>query len=280
MMNKIVCNAVVAACVMLLGGLLCLVVNAAQQQLPAEPDIAWSDFIAAVGSRDPMNANHVLEYYTWAIRQDNAWFEQCVAISVDNRFDAWSTNGVSAQTNMTEFVAQYEAFKLEVNASIRQTDSNVSVNNGRVQVLRYDVNRLQTDVTDTRNSVQQLMTETMDSQNALMQMLEQRVNELAARDISIGTDVCRMIDQLRRRHTSAFNFVNARIYCKTNFFDFINRYRIEEFKIQSILKANNHLSIMGIAYNCGFNSKASFYRAFKKFEGISPTDYIERSHKK
>jgi len=216
MMNKIVCNAVVAACVMLLGGLLCLVVNAAQQQLPAEPDIAWSDFIAAVGSRDPMNANHVLEYYTWAIRQDNAWFEQCVAISVDNRFDAWSTNGVSAQTNMTEFVAQYEAFKLEVNASIRQTDSNVSVNNGRVQVLRYDVNRLQTDVTDTRNSVQQLMTETMDSQNALMQMLEQRVNELAARDISIGTDVCRMIDQLRRRHTSAFNFVNARIDELTN----------------------------------------------------------------
>ena len=65
-----------------------------------------------------------------------------------------------------------------------------------------------------------------------------------------------------------------------NFFDFINKYRIEEFKIQSILKANNHLSIMGIAYNCGFNSKASFYRAFKKFEGISPTDYIERSHKK
>jgi len=65
-----------------------------------------------------------------------------------------------------------------------------------------------------------------------------------------------------------------------NFFDFINKYRVEEFKIQSILKANSHLSIMGIAYNCGFNSKASFYRAFKKFEGISPTAFIERSHKK
>jgi len=72
--------------------------------------------------------------------------------------------------------------------------------------------------------------------------------------------------------------LNSRL--KQNFFDFINKYRIEEFKIQSILKANNHLSIMGIAYNCGFNSKASFYRAFRKFEGMSPTDYIERSHKK
>jgi len=65
-----------------------------------------------------------------------------------------------------------------------------------------------------------------------------------------------------------------------NFFDFINKYRVEEFKIQCILKANSHLSIMGIAYNCGFNSKASFYRAFKKFEGMSPSAYIEESRKK
>lgn len=61
-----------------------------------------------------------------------------------------------------------------------------------------------------------------------------------------------------------------------NFFDFINRYRVGEFKNQCISKVNSHLSIMGIAYNCGFNSKASFYRAFKKFEGISPSEYIER----
>lgn len=61
-----------------------------------------------------------------------------------------------------------------------------------------------------------------------------------------------------------------------NFFDFINSYRVVEFKNQSISKTNSHLSIMGIAYNCGFNSKASFYRAFKKFEGISPSAYIKR----
>lgn len=61
-----------------------------------------------------------------------------------------------------------------------------------------------------------------------------------------------------------------------NFFDFINKYRVDEFKNQCISKANSHLSIMGIAYNCGFNSKASFYRAFKKFEGLSPSAYIEK----
>ena len=61
-----------------------------------------------------------------------------------------------------------------------------------------------------------------------------------------------------------------------NFFDFINKYRIEEFKLKCLSKENMHLSIMGIAYDCGFNSKAAFYRAFNKFEGISPTAYIAK----
>lgn len=59
-----------------------------------------------------------------------------------------------------------------------------------------------------------------------------------------------------------------------NFFDFINKYRIGEFKNQSISQKNTNLSILGIAYNCGFNSKAAFYRAFKKYEGVAPSDYI------
>ncbi len=63
-----------------------------------------------------------------------------------------------------------------------------------------------------------------------------------------------------------------------NFFDFINKYRIEEFKIQALTENNRHLSIIGIAHNCGFNSKAAFYRAFKKFEGTTPTHYLSASH--
>lgn len=59
-----------------------------------------------------------------------------------------------------------------------------------------------------------------------------------------------------------------------NFFEYINKYRIEEFKIQCLKAENKCLSIIGMAYDCGFNSKAAFYRAFNKFEGISPTAYI------
>lgn len=63
---------------------------------------------------------------------------------------------------------------------------------------------------------------------------------------------------------------------KQNFFDFINKHRIEDFKIKCLSEENKHLSIMGIAYDCGFNSKAAFYRAFNKFEGSSPSAYISK----
>ncbi len=60
-------------------------------------------------------------------------------------------------------------------------------------------------------------------------------------------------------------------YLDQNFFDYVNKYRIEDFKIRYMDKSNSHLSIIGLAYECGFNSKAAFYRAFNKFEGMSPT---------
>lgn len=59
-----------------------------------------------------------------------------------------------------------------------------------------------------------------------------------------------------------------------NFFDYINKLRIEEFKLLCMKPENKHLSILGIAYDSGFNSKAAFYRAFKKFEGVSPTAFM------
>lgn len=60
-----------------------------------------------------------------------------------------------------------------------------------------------------------------------------------------------------------------------NFNDFINGYRVEAFK--TMLKENKHkqLSLLGIAQDCGFNSKATFNRVFKKFTNHSPTNYLK-----
>lgn len=58
-----------------------------------------------------------------------------------------------------------------------------------------------------------------------------------------------------------------------NFFDFINMYRVEAAKEKIRLGDYQNLTLLGIAFESGFNSKASFNRAFKKFTGQTPTEY-------
>jgi len=59
-----------------------------------------------------------------------------------------------------------------------------------------------------------------------------------------------------------------------NFNDFVNEYRVEEVKLQLKDPANAHLSLLGVALECGFNSKSTFNRAFKKFTGQSPKEFV------
>ena len=47
-----------------------------------------------------------------------------------------------------------------------------------------------------------------------------------------------------------------------NFFDFINRYRIEEVKREIIKPKNDNLTILAVAMDAGFNSKSSFNTLF------------------
>jgi AraC-like DNA-binding protein len=62
-----------------------------------------------------------------------------------------------------------------------------------------------------------------------------------------------------------------------NFNDFINYYRVEEVKQQLQSETAGQLTIMSIAYDAGFNSKATFNRAFKKFTGKNPKDFLSTS---
>jgi len=58
-----------------------------------------------------------------------------------------------------------------------------------------------------------------------------------------------------------------------NFFDFINQYRIEEVKSKIAKPEFDNLSILGIAFESGFNTKSAFNRVFKKMTGTTPSEY-------
>lgn len=58
-----------------------------------------------------------------------------------------------------------------------------------------------------------------------------------------------------------------------NFFDFINHYRIEEFKRLCKEPENKKLTLISLAYDSGFNSKATFNRVFKREMNCTPSEY-------
>ncbi|MBA4320965.1 MAG: hypothetical protein C0412_21450 [Flavobacterium sp.] len=58
-----------------------------------------------------------------------------------------------------------------------------------------------------------------------------------------------------------------------NFFEFINSYRIEDAKIMLASLEKSNYTISSIAYESGFNTLSSFNTLFKKFTGITPSQY-------
>src|SRR6056297_491754 len=59
-----------------------------------------------------------------------------------------------------------------------------------------------------------------------------------------------------------------------NFYDFVNQYRVEEFKERAKNPENSKFSLLAIAYDSGFNSKSSFNEVFKKNVGKTPSQYL------
>jgi AraC-like DNA-binding protein len=60
-----------------------------------------------------------------------------------------------------------------------------------------------------------------------------------------------------------------------NFFDYINTLRVEEFRRIARNPENRKLTLFALAQECGFNSKSSFNRYFKKVTGQSPSEFIQ-----
>lgn len=68
------------------------------------------------------------------------------------------------------------------------------------------------------------------------------------------------------------------IYKGLSFYDYINAYRVEAF-IKNLQKGDSDkFSLLGIAFDCGFSSKSTFNRVFKKSTGKSPSEFKKTLH--
>ncbi|TKG89227.1 AraC family transcriptional regulator [Puteibacter caeruleilacunae] len=109
---------------------------------------------------------------------------------------------------------------------------------------------------DTSEQLWEKITDVMDNRK-LWQNPEIRLNNLAEEVNETVHHVSQVINERKQ----------------LNFFDFINQYRINEARELLTTEKGKHFKILAIAFEVGFNSKTTFYTAFKKETGLTPSEY-------
>lgn len=74
-------------------------------------------------------------------------------------------------------------------------------------------------------------------------------------------------------YTSKIISIVLNQHFEKSFNEYINEYRIAEFKTKFLGPDFDHFTITGLALECGFNSQATFQRAFKESTGLSPSEF-------
>jgi AraC-like DNA-binding protein len=65
-----------------------------------------------------------------------------------------------------------------------------------------------------------------------------------------------------------------------NFNDFVNLYRIKALMQKLEEREHDIQTLLSLAFECGFNSKSTFNRAFKRYTTLSPKEYIQKHYPK
>ena len=68
-------------------------------------------------------------------------------------------------------------------------------------------------------------------------------------------------------------------HLERSYYDYVNDFRIAEFKRMAGMEEYARYTLSALAEQCGFSSRASFFRYFKKATGITPNEYIHQLEK-
>lgn len=109
------------------------------------------------------------------------------------------------------------------------------------------------------------------------ELLKQLIYKLESDKIYLdsGLTIQQLSEELNTNNKYISTLINQEF--DVNFVSFINKYRIEEAKKLLINNTKKHLTIEGIGNESGFKSKSAFNAAFKKFTGLTPTQFIKKS---
>ncbi len=139
-------------------------------------------------------------------------------------------------------------------------------------ILQHSISSLISNQKPTSNSNKSDNTEKEPKQQSLtlLKNLDEYIvkNEIFTKPELTIIDLADGLDVHPRKISNALNSVYQQ-----NFNSYVNGYRIEKAKMLVKSDVANNLSIQGIGSSVGFQSKSSFYTAFKKVTGTTPSKY-------
>ncbi|MBU4010148.1 MAG: helix-turn-helix domain-containing protein [Proteobacteria bacterium] len=128
---------------------------------------------------------------------------------------------------------------------------------------------LKTSANETPNKKRyvQSRVESLDTDDIILKLNQLMIEEKSYQDENLTLP--KLAQKLAISHHQLSEVLNKNL--EQSFHDFINNARIEESK--KLLINEPKSSVLSIAYAVGFNSRSSFYNAFKKASGLTPSDF-------
>jgi AraC-like DNA-binding protein len=81
----------------------------------------------------------------------------------------------------------------------------------------------------------------------------------------------KLADRMKISSHNLSEVINSKL--NLSYYDFINSYRVEEFKRRIADQDNDKYNLLSIGFDSGFKSKGTFNSIFKKFTGMTPSEY-------
>jgi len=123
---------------------------------------------------------------------------------------------------------------------------------------------------------------------AVKEKVDEKVTDEAIRKVQTGMEEHKLylkhnlnIEEFSKRIDLPIKEVSAVInkHYGTNFFEFMNKYRVEEAKRLLLDESCADMTVLDILLQAGFNSKSAFHRFFNRLVGVSPTEFRKRAQK-
>lgn len=149
----------------------------------------------------------------------------------------------------------YGTILLKKKVSVSQGDNSIADDLSNKEVEKYKMNRLSTEECDVLH----------EALNKYMQEKKPYMNK----ELKIGD----LADALNTSSHSLSYLFNQ--YLNVSYYDFVNEWRITEFKKLVAEDTSAKYTLEALADLCGFSSRASFFRSFKKKTEITPNEYIK-----